>query len=33
MIWSEGGVCEKLLGYILVILKETYGHFFVLFNI
>ena len=33
MIWSGGDVCEKLLGYILVIFKVTYVHFFVLFNI
>ena len=30
MIWSEGDICAKLLGYIF---KETYVHIFVLFNV
>ena len=27
MIWNEGDICEKLLGYILVIFVVTYVNF------
>ena len=33
MIWSEGDVCEKLLGHVLVIFLMTYVHFLVLFHL
>ena len=33
MMWSEEDICEKLLGYILVIFVVTYVHFLILFHI
>ena len=33
MIWKEGDVCEKLLGYILVIFVLTDAHFLMFYFI